>query len=254
MHCVRWSNAGCTRQKRRSPPDAVQAIVLAGGFGTRLRARVSDVPKPMAPIAGRPFLEYVLDRLDSAGCQRVVLATGYLSAVIEAHFGSSYRSMSVAYSVETTPLGTGGAVLKALLQMPDEPTLVMNGDTWLDMDPAGFVAWARARAPADAVLLRRVDDVSRFGCVELDGERITRFGEKSASGPGLINAGFYWLHRASFSRWAFPETFSLENDFFQAHLAELDLRGTITEGAFIDIGVPAEYDRAQVEIPQAARA
>jgi len=229
----------------------MQAIVLAGGFGTRLRARVADVPKPMAPIAGRPFLEYVLDRLAAAGCQRVVLATGYLSEIIEQHFGASYRGMAVSYSVETTPLGTGGAVLRALRLMPDEPTLVLNGDTWLDMDPATFVHWAQQRAPASAVLLRRVNDVSRYGCVELAGERIVRFGEKSASGPGLINAGFYWLQLAAFERWAFPESFSLENDFFQAHLSDLDLRGTVTEGQFIDIGVPDEYDRAQVEIPQA---
>ncbi len=233
----------------------MQAIVLAGGFGTRLRARISDVPKPMAPIAGRPFLEYLLDRLIAAGCQHVVLATGYLHAVIAAHFGAAYRGMAVGYSQETTPLGTGGAVLRALQRLPggpDEPALVMNGDTWLNQDLGTFVAWARARSPADCVLLRRVDDVARYGSVALDGERIVRFGEKSGSGPGLINAGLYWLHRSSFTRHPFPETFSLENDHFQAHLGELDLRGAVTEAAFIDIGVPEDYDRAQVEIPHAS--
>ena len=229
----------------------MQAVILAGGFGTRLRARISDVPKPMAPIAGRPFLEFLLDRLEAAGCTRVVLATGYMSEIIEGHFGDRYGSMRVDYSVETTPLGTGGAVLRALRGMPDEPTLVLNGDTWLDMDLRAFADWAQQRAPADVVLLRRVDDVSRFGSVALDGECITRFGEKSGSGPGLINAGIYWLHRASFERHAFSETFSLENDFFQSHLAQLDLRGTVTEGEFIDIGLPEDYDRAQLAIPGA---
>ena len=230
----------------------VQAIVLAGGFGTRLRARVSDVPKPMAPIAGRPFLEYLLDRLLAAGCTRVVLATGYLHDVIEQHFGAAYRGMAVAYSQETTPLGTGGAVLKALHSLPDEPTLVMNGDTWLNLDLAAFVAWARARAPADAVLLRRVDDISRYGSVVLggDGERIVRFGEKAGSGPGLINAGIYSLRREALDRYPFPATFSLENDHFQPHVAELDLRGSVTEAPFIDIGVPEDYDRAQIDIPR----
>jgi D-glycero-alpha-D-manno-heptose 1-phosphate guanylyltransferase len=232
----------------------VQAIVLAGGFGTRLRARVSEVPKPMAPIAGRPFLAYLLDRLVAAGCARVVLATGYLHEVVEAHFGTAYRGMAVGYSQETTPLGTGGAVLRALHSLPDEPTLVMNGDTWLNQDLGAFVTGARARNPADSVLLRRVDDVARFGSVALDGERIVRFGEKSGSGPGLINAGIYWLHRASFDRYNFPESFSLENDHFQAHLSELDLRGTVTEAPFIDIGVPEDYDRAQVEIPRSLQA
>jgi D-glycero-alpha-D-manno-heptose 1-phosphate guanylyltransferase len=231
----------------------VQAIVLAGGFGTRLRARISDVPKPMAPIAGRPFLAYLLDRLAAAGCTRVVLATGYLHEVVEAHFGTAYRGMAVGYSQETTPLGTGGAVLRALHGLPgsdEEPALVMNGDTWLNQALSAFVAWARERNPADSVLLRRVDDVSRFGSVALDGERIVRFGEKSGSGPGLINAGIYWLSRASFDRYRYPESFSLENDHFQAHLSELDLRGTVTEAPFIDIGVPEDYDRAQIEIPR----
>jgi D-glycero-alpha-D-manno-heptose 1-phosphate guanylyltransferase len=228
----------------------VQAIILAGGFGTRLRARITDVPKPMAPIQGRPFLEFLLDRLVRAGCARVVLATGYLSEVIEQHFGSQYRGMQVAYSHEASPLGTGGAVLQALRQITAEPTLVMNGDTWLDMDLGEFVEWARQRAPADAIVLRRVEDVSRFGSVALDAERITHFGEKRFSGPGLINAGIYWLQLASFERYPFPAAFSLENEFFQAHLTELDLRGFVTEGAFIDIGVPEEFDRAQIEIPR----
>lgn len=228
----------------------MQAIVLAGGFGTRLRARVSDVPKPMAPVAGRPFLEYLLDRLAAAGCSRVVLATGYLSHVIEAHFGSAWHGMALGYSVETTPLGTGGAVLQALRDMDDEPALVMNGDTWLGLDIAAFVRWAREREPADCVVLRRVDDVSRYGAVALQGERIVQFGEKSGSGPGLINAGFYWLHRQPLEQHDWPAQFSLENDHFQRHLAELDLRGTVTDAHFIDIGVPDEYDRAQHEIPR----
>ncbi len=232
----------------------MQALVLAGGFGTRLRSRVSDVPKSMAPIAGRPFLEYLLDRLVVAGCQQVVLATGYLHEIIEQHFGTAYRGMTVLYSQETTPLGTGGAVRRALLTLPEAPTLVMNGDTWLNQDLAAFVAWACARTPADAVLLRRVDDVARYGSVELDGERIVRFGEKSGSGPGLINAGIYWLHRASFSPYGFPESFSLENDHFRAHLSDLALLGTVTDAPFIDIGVPEDYDRAQVAIPASLNA
>jgi NDP-sugar pyrophosphorylase family protein len=230
----------------------MQAIVLAGGFGTRLRARVSDVPKPMAPVAGRPFLEYLLDRLVAAGCTRLVLATGYLHEVIERHFGAAYRGMAVGYSLETKPLGTGGAVLKALQGLPDEPALVMNGDTWLNLELAAFVAWARQREPADVVLLRRVDDIARYGSVVLgaDGEHIVRFGERAGSGPGMINAGIYWLHRAALARYSFPESFSLESDHFRPHATELGLRGRITEAPFIDIGVPEDYDRAQTEIPR----
>lgn len=232
----------------------MQAIVLAGGFGTRLRARVADVPKPMAPIAARPFLEYLLDRLVDAGCTRTVLATGYLHGVIEAHFGASYRGMAVAYSHESQPLGTGGAVLQALRGLDDAPALVLNGDTWMGLDLPAFAAWAQAATGQPAVVLRRVDDVARFGSVVLDGERVVRFGEKTGHGAGLINAGIYWLQRRTLEALQLPEVFSLEADAFMPHLDTLGLRGFVAEGEFIDIGVPEEFDRAQTAIPAWAAA
>ena len=232
----------------------MQALVLAGGFGTRLRSRVHDVPKPMAPIQGRPFLAYLLDSLVLAGCERAVLATGYLHEVIESHFGTQYRGLPISYSRETSPLGTGGAVLRGLEVLPEAPTLVMNGDTWINHDMASFVSWASRRAPADAVLLRRVANVARYGAVTLDGERIVKFGEKANDGPGLINAGVYWLRLRNFQRFTYPNSFSLEGEHFQAHLPELDLLGQVTEADFIDIGVPEDYDRALLEIPRSLAA
>lgn len=228
----------------------MQAIILAGGFGTRLRSRIKDLPKPMAPVAGRPFLEYLLDRLDKGGCSKVVLATGHLSQVIEDHFGDRYRGLAIEYSREASPLGTGGAIVQALRLLPAQPALVLNGDTWLDLDPAAFVAWCEARPGCDAIVLRSLPDASRYGSVELAGERILRFGEKAAEGPGLINAGVYWLHLQSFQGFDLPTAFSIETDFFQPHVTELDLRGFVMDGNFIDIGVPQDYDRAQVELPR----
>ena len=227
----------------------MQAIVLAGGLGTRLRARVKDLPKAMAPIAGRPFLAYLLERLERAGCSTVVLATGYLSESIESHFGAAWGALQLRYSREPAPLGTGGAVVRALSGLPAGPTLVLNGDTWLDVDLAAFDAWAAQRPGDGAVVLREVADVSRFGAVRLQGERIVSFGEKAASGPGLINAGIYRLALQTFSRFPLPEVFSLEADFFQKHLAALNLSGHVCQGDFIDIGVPEEFDRAQQLIP-----
>lgn len=227
----------------------MQAIVLAGGFGTRLRSRVRDVPKSMAPIAGRPFLGYLLERLERAGCSTVVLATGYLSENIERHFGTAYRSLQLRYSREEKPLGTGGAIVRALSSLPAGPALVLNGDTWLDVDLAAFADWSTQRPGAGALVLREVPEVSRFGAVRLEGERIVGFGEKAGCGPGCINAGIYRLALESFRRFDLPEAFSLETDFFQRHVGALDLRGYVCHGDFIDIGVPEEFDRAQQLIP-----
>lgn len=228
----------------------MQAVVLAGGLGTRLRSRVADRPKSLAPVAGRPFLEYLLDGLSASGCQRVVLATGHLSEMIESRFGSRHAGLALEYSREETPLGTGGAVVRALQALPDEPTLVMNGDTWVGLDLARFEAWCAARPEADAIVLRRVDDASRYGTVRLEGDRITEFGGKSQAGPALINAGLYRVRRGTFAPFGLPPAFSIENDFFKPFAPTLGLRGFVTEGEFIDIGVPDDYDRAQVELPR----
>lgn len=228
----------------------MQAIVLAGGLGTRLRARVADRPKALAPVAGRPFLSYVLDWLDAGGCTDVVLATGYLSAMIEAEVGTRHRGLSITYSREETPLGTGGAIVQALARLPDAPTLVMNGDTWFGLDLASFATWCRREPQGSAIALREVPDTSRYGTVTLAGERVDRFGERLGGGPGLINAGFYCLQPGLFRGRSLPAAFSIENDFFKPFAAQLALRGYIASGPFIDIGVPDDYDRAQVDLPR----
>jgi D-glycero-alpha-D-manno-heptose 1-phosphate guanylyltransferase len=227
----------------------MQAVVLAGGFGTRLRARVADLPKPMAPVAGRPFLEYVLDRLVNSGVARVALATGYLSEAIESHFGTAYRGVPIVYSREQQPLGTGGAITKALRALPAQTTLVLNGDTWLDVDLAAFQGWCLQAPASPGIVLRDVPDVSRFGAVTLDGQRIVAFGEKQAAGRGYINAGVYGLTLAHLDGFGLPEVFSIETDFFQRCGSTLTLRGFPCHGSFIDIGVPEEFDRAQTELP-----
>ncbi|WP_085315178.1 nucleotidyltransferase family protein [Derxia lacustris] len=231
----------------------MKAVVLAGGFGTRLRERVADLPKPMAPIAGRPFLEYLLDRLAAAHFSEVLLSVGYLAKRIEAHFGNCYRGMTLRYSVEAEPLGTGGAIALALADCPDEAVVVLNGDTFVELDFADFLA-AYAAAPEDAfVALRQVDDVARFGEVVVEDGRATRFSEKGRSGPGWINAGIYVLRSRVFARHGLAGRFSLESDLLQAHCAELRPRVFRTDGYFIDIGIPAEFDRAQTELPALGR-
>ena len=146
---------------------ADEAIVLAGGFGTRLRGIVDDVPKPLAAVAGRPFLAWLLDRLAASGMRRCILATGYMAEVIERVIGTRWQGMDIAYSVESEPLGTGGAIRLAAQRLQGDGVHVLNGDTWLEYAPVALEAAARAAATPMAIALARVDDVARYGAVDV---------------------------------------------------------------------------------------
>jgi D-glycero-alpha-D-manno-heptose 1-phosphate guanylyltransferase len=230
----------------------MKAIVLAGGFGTRLQERVPGLPKPMAPVAGRPFLEYVLDRLISGGVSEIILSVGYQADIIKAHFGNSYRGAAVEYAVETDPLGTGGAIALALLGKGDDPVLVLNGDTFLNIDYGELARW-NDKAPAQvAMVLKETPDTARYGSVLVSGERVIGFAEKGKSGPGLINAGVYIVNTAVFGELGLAGRFSFEVDLLQRHYETLSPRALLTDEYFIDIGVPEDYDRAQSELPALA--
>lgn len=224
------------------------AIILAGGFGTRLAAVVSDVPKPMAPVAGRPFLERLLDRLIAQGIRRVVLAVGHKKDIIRNHFGATYKGVPIQYSEENEPLGTGGAILQAFVESGAESALVFNGDTYCTLNLNELSA-AHQRGGAKATLaLVPVDDAGRYGEVQLDAaNRIVAFREKNPEhAAGLINAGIYALNRSVFDLVPGQIRFSFEQAVLQAHAATEGFVGHIAQGAiFIDIGVPEDYYRAQ---------
>lgn len=227
----------------------MKAIILAGGFGTRLSKHVPDLPKPMAPVAGRPLLEYILDRLIDGGINEIILSVGYRADVIIEHFGDEYRNTKIYYAIENEPLGTGGAIMHAFTKMGDESVLVLNGDTFLDVDYSELLRWY-GEAPAQvAMVLRSVPDISRYGAVLVSDGRVTGFLEKGESGEGLINAGVYIVKNNVFEPYDFPVSFSFEADFLEKHCAGLSPRAFVTDGYFIDIGVPDDYDRAQHELP-----
>lgn len=222
-----------------------EAIVLAGGLGTRLRSVVDDMPKALAPVAGRPFLAWLLDALAIQGMRRVVLATGYLGDQVEDAFGATWHGMVLAYSREARPLGTGGAIALALRMLEGDTCFVLNGDTWLQLDYAVFDAEMGAAGSALGLALARVPDVTRYGAVHLDRARVAGFAEKEATGPGYINAGVYRIARSLADDFPAADAFSFERDV----LVPAVVRGgvgafTRTEG-FIDIGVPADFLRAQ---------
>lgn len=226
-----------------------EAIILAGGFGTRLKHIVSDVPKPMAPILGEPFLSYLFRRLKKAGIEHIVLSTGYLHEIIEGYYGNEYDGIRLSYSQETDPLGTGGAMLYGMEKTNSDQVLVLNGDTLFDID---FESLYRFHASADAVLsvaLRRVDDVARYGSVQINElGRIVAFTEKNElSGEGLINGGIYLVDKNWFQSLGLPAKFSFEKEVLESVYQQAEFYGLDFQSYFIDIGVPEDYARAQVE-------
>jgi len=225
----------------------MEAIVLAGGFGTRLRQAVPDLPKPMAPIAGRPFLEILLNALAAKGFTRVVLSLGYMAEKISGHFGASHAGMELVYTVEEAPLGTGGAVRLAMAQCRRDHVFVFNGDTYLDLEiDAVEQQWQSRREPI--IVGREVPDTARYGRLDTDGARVTGFAEKGASGPGLINGGTYVLNRGQLDGFALHQAFSLETEYLVPQLAHRPFDLFVTAGHFIDIGVPEDFARAQTEL------
>jgi len=222
----------------------MEAVVLAGGFGTRLRALVSDVPKPMAPVVGRPFLEIVLRGLARNGFHRVILAVGYMAETISSHFGSAFAGMSLAYQVEESPLGTGGAVRAALCECFEDHAFVFNGDTYLDLEVQQVEAqWRRHGDPI--IVARAVPDLARYGALLVEGGAVTGFLEKGAVGAGLINAGCYVLPRDILDKYPVGVAFSLEKDFLADSVVSRRFVVFEARGLFIDIGVPEDYRRAQ---------
>lgn len=222
-----------------------EAIVLAGGLGTRLRGVVDGVPKPLALVAGRPFLAWLLDTLAMQGLRRVVLATGYRGEQIEAALGATWRGMALVYSREQKLLGTGGAIALAMPRIAGDDCFVLNGDTWLELDYARFDAAVRGVDARLGVALAAVPEVARYGAVNVEDGRVVDFVEKGQSGPGFINAGVYLLSRSLLEDFPSGEPFSFEHDVLRPAAArETVVACTDTEG-FIDIGVPDDYRQAQ---------
>lgn len=223
----------------------MEAIVLAGGLGTRLRSVVADLPKPLAPVAGRPFLAILLDDLARQGCLAVVLSVGYKHELIRAAFGHTFAGMEIRYAVEDRALGTGGAIKLAAQQCVEADIFVLNGDSYVEFDAAAMLAAHRAGAAQISVCTVPVADAGRYGSVVVEGDRLAGFLEKGIAGPGRINAGVYLIARDLIGNMSTAEVFSFERDVLAARLAELRPLAFPCSGCFIDIGIPEDYARAQ---------
>lgn len=228
-----------------------EAIILAGGFGTRLRSVVADLPKPMAPVAGRPFLAWQLDFLRAQGVRRFILSVGYLADSVISYFGSEYEGCEVRYVTEDQPLGTGGAIMKSLAMLEGERSFVLNGDSMCDVDLWALRQRVGGGADRIGVFVKSVADVQRYGSVGFCPEsgRVLAFGEKNREGAGFINAGVYDIPKSLAERVACVPPFSFEVEVLQ-HFSEFEIFAARAGDFFIDIGVPEDYLKAQVAIPE----
>jgi D-glycero-alpha-D-manno-heptose 1-phosphate guanylyltransferase len=214
----------------------VEAVVLAGGLGTRLRAAVSDVPKPMAPVQGRPFLERLLDYWIGQGVRHAVLAVGYMHETIRKHFGEKYRDCAITYSVEQQPLGTGGALVQAVTLVHEKTFLVLNGDTYFAVPLATLTEFHRRHRAEVSLSLFRSDDPRYTGISLAADGRVT-----DLSGRGAANGGVFMFERAAATALPAGRS-SLEKDL----LPRLSggLYGCIFDAPFVDIGLPEDWRAA----------
>lgn len=225
-----------------------EAIVLAGGLGTRLRSEVAELPKAMAPINGRPFLEYLFDYLQHYGIKAVYLSVGYKASAIEAHFGNRYRDLILHYVPEDEPLGTGGAILKALRATTTQTVLATNGDSIFACDLTAFGTFHAARASQLSLALKPMTNFDRYGTVTVnEHDRVTGFEEKQPRESGLISAGVYLINRDWLLAKPLPEKCSMERDVLEAYHTTDAMAGFQSTSYFLDIGIPEDFQKAQHE-------
>lgn len=231
-----------------------EAIILAGGKGTRLQEISSGLPKPMMPVCGRPFLDFLLLKLYKYGIKKVILSVGYKNETISSHFGSEFNGMSLIYSIEETPLGTGGAIAKSLFDTENDDVIILNGDSYFDVDISTMYS-CHVKKNADITMaVKYQHDSNRFGSVSITDGRVNSFREKGAANAGFINGGIYMVNRRISAYFPPVQTFSFESDLLENHVNVLDIHPFASDGYFIDIGIPDDYFRAQRELSGTAGA
>ncbi|EAI8485295.1 D-glycero-D-manno-heptose 1-phosphate guanosyltransferase [Campylobacter jejuni] len=221
----------------------MQAIILCGGLGTRLKSVIKNIPKPMAPINDKPFLEFIFEYLKKQGIKEVILAVSYKYEVMQEYFKDEFLGIKIKYSIEKEPLGTGGAIKEALKFIKNE-AYVLNGDTFFDID----LSKLKLNRSKICLALKQMNDFDRYGTVELDSKNyIKLFKEKEFKKQGLINGGIYFLNKDIFNDFTLQEKFSFE-EFLQENYEKLKAKAHIFDNYFIDIGVPGDYGRFMNDI------
>ncbi len=228
-----------------------ECIILAGGLGKRLRSEVADLPKCMAPVAGQPFLHWVITYLQSQGVTSFIFSLGYMHDVIEDYIKLNYPELQVKFSVENEPLGTGGAIKLAMQLCQEENVLVVNGDTLFETNNELLWSEHHEGNSTCTIALKPMQNFDRYGAVTINEKHIiTAFTEKKYMDAGLINGGVYLINRYIFNEINFPEKFSFEKDFLEKYLDTLTMIGVEDDGYFIDIGIPEDFKKANKEIKE----
>jgi len=223
----------------------MEAIILAGGFGTRLRQVVSDVPKPMAPINKKPFLVYIFNWLNRYNVTHVVLAVGYKKEVIIDYFGKKYKNIDIDYSVEDTPLFTGGAIKKALNNCKEDNVFIINGDTFFDVNLQELLAQHINLSANFTISVKQMNNFDRYGIVKINEDKdVIGFEEKKYHEKGYINGGIYCIKRDLLNKIR-KQAFSFEKDYMEKYYLKDLIKAYFSDNYFIDIGIPEDYLKAQ---------
>ena len=228
-----------------------EAIILAGGFGTRLKEAVPDLPKCMAPVNNRPFLFYVINYLRTKGIEKFIFSLGYEHEVVEAYLQTDFPTLDFQCLVEKEPLGTGGAILASCYKTSEQTVLVVNGDTIFKADiEKAFTDHVKHDSDC-TLLLKPMENFDRYGVVELNEDNsIKSFEEKKFYKSGLINGGVYILNTEQFLAEELPGKFSFEKDYLEKYFETRRIYGSVQNEYFIDIGIPEDYFRVQQELKQ----
>lgn len=221
-----------------------EAIILAGGLGTRLRSVINDIPKPMAPIHDKPFLEYLLSYLNHFKIKKVVLSAGYKYQYIFDYFGDNYKGIRLLYAIEDKPLGTGGGIRNAMDQINNDSFFLLNGDTYYEVDMVKLLNLHTEQKADITLSLKPMRNFNRYGTVKVKGTEVVEFRAKRFTKKGLINGGVYVVNRSVFLRYSQKERFSFEKEILQVMCNNLNFQGYISEAHFIDIGIPEDYKKA----------
>jgi len=233
------------------PGLQLEAIILAGGLGTRLRDAVPDLPKCMAPVAGRPFLYYVINELQLQGVNHFIFSLGYKHEIIEAWLKEHFPRLNYEVVIENEPLGTGGAIRFACTKANGKDVLVTNGDTLFRTDVAAMLYLHHEKKAECTLALKPMTNFDRYGAVMIKDNIITHFAEKQFYKEGLINGGVYILDKHKFESSHWPAKFSFEKEFLEPLSQSNKLAGLSQDGYFIDIGIPTDYNQAQEDLAQA---
>ena len=226
-----------------------EAIILSGGLGTRLQETIPGLPKTMAPVAGRPFLYYIINYLRSQGIEKFIFSLGYKSEIIKQYLQDYFSTLQYEISEESEPTGTGGAIILALSKISGDDVLVVNGDTLFKFNLDALAAKHSSQRATATLALKRMQNTDRYGVVEINEQgRIISFREKKFYSEGLINGGIYLINKKAFRVLNFPEKFSFETDFLEKYLEKEKIYGLEQDGYFIDIGIPGDYAKAQADL------